>query len=88
MVHQALNTLTVRDKKDHGRRRRVVSQGFSDAAVRAYEPSMLALINRLCDRLLQPFGETSKPQPGEWTPSRDMSDWCKCSCPVFNVFAK
>lgn len=85
MVHQALNTLTVRDKKDHGRRRRVISQGFSDAAVRNYEPSMLVLINRLCDRLLRPIGEDVEHQPGEWHSARNMAQWCNYA--AFDIMA-
>ncbi|KAF2181847.1 cytochrome P450 [Zopfia rhizophila CBS 207.26] len=87
MVHQALNTLTVRDRKDHGRRRRVIQQGLSDATLRAFEPYMLEIINRFCDRLLQTVEEEnadmangeskdSTSADSTWKTSRNMSEWC------------
>ena len=87
MVHQATNTLTVRDRKDHGRRRRVIQQGLSDATLRAFEPYMYEIINRFCDRLIQTVDEEKKLQEnGEstetafktstWKTERDMSEWC------------
>jgi cytochrome P450 len=87
MVHQALNTLTVRDKKDHGRRRRVISQGLSDSTLRNFEPAMLEIINRFCDRLLETVEEESAKVNGEsqpvtspeqtWKTPRNMAEWCK-----------
>ncbi|KAF2500060.1 cytochrome P450 [Lophium mytilinum] len=78
MVHQALNTLTVREKKDHGRRRRVISQGLSDAVIRNFEPAMLEIINRFCDRMLQTVEEETENSNSEkaWSPIRNMSQWC------------
>jgi cytochrome P450 len=87
MVHQATNTLTVRDRKDHGRRRRVIQQGLSDATLRAFEPYMYEIINRFCDRLIQTSEEqTALEKLGEsmdtvhktatWKTERNMSEWC------------
>jgi cytochrome P450 len=87
MVHQATNTLTVRDRKDHGRRRRVIQQGLSDATLRAFEPYMYEIINRFCDRMIQTHEEESKAkeagqstekilQDETWQTSRNMSEWC------------
>jgi cytochrome P450 len=86
MVHQATNTLTVRDRKDHGRRRRVIQQGLSDATLRAFEPHMYEIINRFCDRMIQTVEEADKAreagqsqdalQDETWNTSRNMSEWC------------
>lgn len=87
MVHQATNTLTVRDRKDHGRRRRVIQQGLSDATLRAFEPYMYEIINRFCDRMIQTAEEETKlKETGEsietafkqesWNAPRNMSEWC------------
>jgi cytochrome P450 len=78
MVHAALNTLTVREKKDHGRRKRVISQGLSDAVIRNFEPAMLEIINRFCDRMLQTVEEETENSTGYeiWSPTRNMSEWC------------
>lgn len=87
MVHKATNTLTVRDRKDHGRRRRVIQQGLSDATLRAFEPYMYEIINRFCDRLIQTVEEEnaakSKGESAEtafkettWKTPRNMNQWC------------
>ncbi|KAL5119058.1 hypothetical protein ACEQ8H_002982 [Pleosporales sp. CAS-2024a] len=86
MVHQATNTLTVRDRKDHGRRRRVIQQGLSDSTLRAFEPHMYEIINRFCDRMIQTAEEEAKAkdagqaqnalQDEKWNASRNMSEWC------------
>lgn len=78
MVHQALNTLTIRDKKEHGRRRRIISQGFSDSAIRSFAPEMLQLVNKFCDCLIQDNDEVSdeKVGPDGWQPARNMAKWC------------
>ncbi|OCL09020.1 cytochrome P450 [Glonium stellatum] len=86
MVHQALNTLTVRDKKDHGRRRRVISQGLSDSTLRNFEPAMLEIINRFCDRLLETVEEENGKMNSNlgnivstgqtWKSPRNMAEWC------------
>jgi cytochrome P450 len=87
MVHKATNTLTVRDRKDHGRRRRVIQQGLSDATLRAFEPYMYEIINRFCDRLIQTVEEENaakaKGESAEtafkettWKPQRNMNEWC------------
>lgn len=87
MVHQATNTLTVRDRKDHGRRRRVIQQGLSDATLRAFEPYMYEIINRFCDRLIQTVeeekaleakGESTEAAYKEetWKTTRNMAEWC------------
>ncbi len=74
MVHKALNTLTIRDKKEHSRRRRVISQGFSDSALRSYAPAMMKLINQFCDHLVQ---STTSSTTDEWQSPQNMSKWCK-----------
>ncbi|KAH3907055.1 hypothetical protein HBI56_114470 [Parastagonospora nodorum] len=86
MVHQATNTLTVRDRKDHGRRRRVIQQGLSDSTLRAFEPYMYEIINRFCDRMIQTVEEEHQAREcgqshnalenQKWNTSRNMSEWC------------
>ncbi|KAL1964516.1 hypothetical protein VTN77DRAFT_6942 [Rasamsonia byssochlamydoides] len=77
MVHRAPNTLTAIDKKKHGKKRRVISQGFSDAALKSHEDVVLQQINQLCTQLRM----TEDGQPvaeGQWAPARNMARWCKC----------
>jgi len=51
MVHKAPNTFTAIERSVHEKKRRVVSQGFSDAALRTYEPKMLECIDKLCHQI-------------------------------------
>src|SRR4051794_27397928 len=44
LVHRTANTLTLRNKTEHARRRRVMSPGFSDASLRVLEPKILAQV--------------------------------------------
>lgn len=54
----------------HGRKRRIMSQGFSDASLKAYEPAIVERIDTLCRRL----GE--KVPGDEWSATFNMADWC------------
>jgi cytochrome P450 len=53
MVHSAPNTLTIRKKEDHARRRRILSLAFSDARMLSYESTVKGCIKALCDNLRQ-----------------------------------
>ncbi|THC95861.1 hypothetical protein EYZ11_004639 [Aspergillus tanneri] len=69
MVHRAPNTLTLIDKKAHGRKRRIISQGLSDAALRRYQPAILKHVNELCSVFL---GN----DPSQWSLPQNMGDFC------------
>ncbi|CDM28612.1 Cytochrome P450 [Penicillium roqueforti FM164] len=71
LVHQAPNTLTLRDKKKHAQRRRIMSQGFSDAAIRSFEPRVLELVQRLCGILQGDLNSND----GKWSKGQDMAKW-------------
>ncbi|KND86902.1 Benzoate 4-monooxygenase, partial [Tolypocladium ophioglossoides CBS 100239] len=51
LSRQAANLLTLRDKAQHGRRRRVISQAFSENSLRLFEPKILLKIDRFCEIL-------------------------------------
>ncbi|KAJ5822466.1 benzoate 4-monooxygenase cytochrome P450 [Penicillium robsamsonii] len=71
LVHRTANTLTMRDKKQHAQRRRIMSQGFSDAAIRSFEPRVQELIRTLCGLLIvKDAGSVS-----EWSAPQDMAKW-------------
>ncbi|OAP60083.1 hypothetical protein AYL99_05085 [Fonsecaea erecta] len=68
------SVLTASDKRVHGRKRRVISQGFSEAAIRGYEPVIKDHVSILCRRLLANDGQHPVPQaPGAWSLPLDMS---------------
>lgn len=69
MSHQVANTFTHRGGKDHMRRRRIMSQGFSGQAQREYEPRIASHVDKFCRTVLP---ETD----GGWSEPLDMSKWC------------
>lgn len=79
LVHRAGNTLTLRNKAEHARRRRVMSPGFSDASLRLLEPKILAQINQMIQGLLNETGSKEAGPQHEWSEARDMATWCTYS---------
>ncbi|KAJ6023759.1 Cytochrome P450 E-class group I [Penicillium herquei] len=69
MVHRAPNTLTLIDKKQHGRKRRTISQGFGDNSLRGFEDTIMGLVRTFCDALAQDT------PTGEWSPPQNMAKW-------------
>ncbi|EXJ68907.1 uncharacterized protein A1O5_07839 [Cladophialophora psammophila CBS 110553] len=68
------SVLTAWDKKVHGRKRRVIAQGFTEAAVRGYEPVIKENITILCKRLLASDGRDAAPEASSaWSLPLDMS---------------
>jgi len=81
MVHRAPNTLTLIDKKGHGRKRRIISQGFSDSALRGYEPVIMNHVEKLCTQLSNASQVSGKefdslPGTGNWSSAQNMAKWC------------
>ena len=76
MIHRAPNTLTAIDKKIHGRKRRIVSQGLSDAALRSYEPTIIDHINKLCDLWAEKKDNVSSDlKHRRWTIPQNVAKW-------------
>ncbi|KAL9086199.1 MAG: hypothetical protein Q9165_007264 [Trypethelium subeluteriae] len=67
LAANAPNLLTLSDKSQHARRRRVVSQAFSEASLRLFEPAVRARIDRFLGVV------RSNGKSGEWTTPMDMS---------------
>ncbi|PIG83070.1 cytochrome P450 [Aspergillus arachidicola] len=72
MVHRAPNTLTLIDKKQHGRKRRIIGQGFGDAALRGFEGTIMSLVRKFCDELAK---DISGGKVGEWSSPQNMGKW-------------
>ncbi|KAF4634033.1 hypothetical protein G7Y89_g4073 [Cudoniella acicularis] len=72
MVHRAANILTLRDKVQHGVRRRILSQGFSDSALRGFEPAILTQIEKFTNKI-SPGGDKGN---GKWSIAWNMSREC------------
>lgn len=75
MVHRATNTLTEVDKKKHGKKRRLISQAFSDSALKSYENVVLTHVKQLCSELISTEGKAVT--DGAWAPAKNMARWCK-----------
>ncbi|RAK71487.1 cytochrome P450 [Aspergillus fijiensis CBS 313.89] len=73
MVHRAPNTLTLIDKKQHGRKRRIIGQGFGDQALRGYEETIMQLVRAFCDSLAKDIPEEGP--VGEWSAPQNMAKW-------------
>ena len=80
LSRQAANLLTLRDKTQHGRRRRVISQAFSESTLRLFEPKILSKVDRFCEILrLRQDGSQISAEAGDWTEPIDMGHACRCT---------
>ncbi|CEF71864.1 unnamed protein product [Fusarium graminearum] len=70
MQHRAPNVLTAVDKKAHGMRRRILSQGLSDSSTRAFGNTIKKHIERLCQKI-----EGHSDPNTQWSESYDMARW-------------
>ncbi|PYI02488.1 putative cytochrome P450 [Aspergillus sclerotiicarbonarius CBS 121057] len=87
LAQQAPNTLTMQDKSQHSRRRRVLSQAFSARSLEAWEPKMLSQLDRLCQVIRSHLSPGASSPETEWTTSLDMARTCKFPLPHFNQLA-
>ncbi|KAI1386003.1 isotrichodermin C-15 hydroxylase [Hypoxylon trugodes] len=71
-VHPASNTHNTRDKALHARKRRVLSQAFSDSAIKEMDRYILANVRSFCEQIGLGASEERK----GWTVSKNMADWC------------
>ncbi|KAI0179615.1 cytochrome P450 [Hypoxylon sp. FL1284] len=71
-VHPAPNTHNTRDKALHARKRRVLSQAFSDSAIKEMERYILSNVRSFCEQIGLGASEERK----GWTVPKNMADWC------------
>ncbi|KAL6897582.1 cytochrome P450 [Trichoderma evansii] len=74
LAQQAPNTLTLSNKVQHARRRRVVAQAFSETSLRRFEPKVQSVLERFCQYLRSAAKESTEKG---WTSPRDISKDCK-----------
>ena len=73
------NTHSSIDKVAHARKRRVLSQAFSDNAIKGMEKYMLGNIRTFCTLLgSKPALSTAEKagEKGQWSTAQNMADWC------------
>lgn len=84
-VYYSISIFNAIDKSVHARKKRVMSQAFSDKAVRGMEPHVVSAIDTWCSGLVD-GDEKSEKQPvqqtgggssaaGKWSSPRNMVDW-------------
>lgn len=71
-AHPVPNTHNTRDKNVHARKRRVLSQAFSDSAMKEMERYILANVRSFC----QQVGLGASEERKGWTVPKNMADWC------------
>ena len=76
--------LTAITAKEHGRKRRIVSQGLSDSAIAAMEDHVLKHVRNFCDKLMRPdlfenqmppLAHSREDTTEMWSPAKNMSRW-------------
>lgn len=75
-VHPAANTHNTRDKEVHARKRRVLSQAFSDAAVKKMQHYIVGNVRAFCDQIGLGGGGGGGGGAKGWSAPRNMADWC------------
>lgn len=65
------------NKKDHARKRRVISQAFSDSAIRSLECYVMQHVNVLISHLCPATLDIDHPEGKQWSPKRDMAQLCE-----------
>lgn len=72
-VHPAANTHNIRDKDAHARKRRVLSNAFSDSATKEMQRYILNNVRTFCEQIGAMTGAVSEKKG--WTAPKAMSDW-------------
>lgn len=71
----AYNIFTAVDKSIHRHKRKVLSQGFSDQSIRAFEPTMLRHIDIFVRKFIKP--PSYDPADPEWSTPFNMTACCR-----------
>ncbi|KAI9041924.1 cytochrome P450 [Aspergillus affinis] len=75
------------DKDVHARKKRVMSQAFSDQALRAMEPHIISSIREWCGAIGKDASSKNKSGASDrWTEPKDMAHWSACM--VFDVLGE
>ncbi|GLB11901.1 hypothetical protein AtubIFM57258_009175 [Aspergillus tubingensis] len=85
LAQQAPNTLTMQDKIQHSRRRRVLSQGFSARSLESWQPRIVSQLDRLSQVIRECLITTPSSMENGWTTPLDMARTCKSPLTVVIV---
>ena len=73
-VHSILTTW---DKKEHGRKRRVIGQGFTETAIQGYKPIIQSQIQVFYEKLVEDGGRHGFGESQGWSSPQNMAEWCE-----------
>lgn len=73
----AFNIFTAVDKNIHRFKRKVLNQGFSDQAIKRFEPTLLHHIDLFVRKLMTPSYNDSSHDGDGWSPPVNMTDCCR-----------
>ena len=76
------NTHTAVNKKFHARKRRIVSQAFSEAALQTSEPFILEKVRELCAALYAVPSKSERSLSGTWSEKKNLAHWSMLLPPV------
>ncbi|KAL2850217.1 cytochrome P450 [Aspergillus pseudoustus] len=83
MPRSVANTMTLRNKKEHARRRRILAVGFSDQAIRSYEGKARVIVQRFCaalsplaDAPVNGYVVNGEQEQQQWSAPRNLAPWC------------
>ncbi|KAH8807260.1 cytochrome protein [Xylogone sp. PMI_703] len=75
----AVSTISAVDKVVHGKKRRIISQGLSESAIKGFEPAITTRIRKFCS-LMAPENdhqfEGAPGSAGDWSTPRNMAALC------------
>ena len=74
------------DRNVHARKKRVMSQAFSDQATREMEPCVLSVIRNWCKAIGDTLDRDTVPDRVYWSRPKDMAHWSACM--IFDVLGE
>ncbi|KAB8211042.1 cytochrome P450 [Aspergillus parasiticus] len=73
---QAPNMVTILDKSEHAKRRKLAGPSFSSSNIKSFESRLILYIQRFLNALHSPPGGGNSASPPSWSPAVDAADLC------------
>lgn len=84
MNPNAANLVTMYDKKEHAKRRRIIGPLFADSKMKKFEDTLLHHIETFCEQLHP--SQTAHHNANDWGPAINMSHCCNYL--IFDIFTE
>jgi hypothetical protein len=76
-AHGTTNLIGIQDKKEYAKQKKIMQQGFSDAANREHEPKVVKEIDIFIEKISE--NETPGKSTDGWSNPKNMTLWCTIS---------